>query len=284
MPRVTIGVPVYNAESLLEQCLENLAAQTFQDFKVIVLDNASTDGTAAIAQRFADRDPRFAYRRQPHNKGAFANFVDVLGMADTPYFVWRADDDASDVNFIEEMVRLLDTNPKAALAVGRVLTVKGTRKRTRGFLQRLAFEPELPYAVRLLLLSRASWIYGLFRTADLKESLGWIREGFPHFIGFDHLVMYPFLITGRVVGTNASTFTQHIIVRERAAAWSAPPAQQMLILRRDFKQYCRRVAGRVVASPVGRVLFRSLAGPYSGRTYRWPRIVRAWWHELSRKP
>ena len=61
MPAVTIGVPVYNGDALLDECLQCLAAQTFRDFEVLVYDNASTDRTASIAQSWAARDARFRY-------------------------------------------------------------------------------------------------------------------------------------------------------------------------------------------------------------------------------
>src|SRR5262245_33518597 len=124
MTQVTVGVPVYNGEALLEKCLDNLRAQTYPHFKVVILDNASTDGRAAIAQHFVERDTRFSYKRQPFNKGNRQNFIDALALADTPYFMWRADDDLSDANYIAELARLLDENPTAALAVGRVVRDK----------------------------------------------------------------------------------------------------------------------------------------------------------------
>lgn len=58
MPRVTVGVPVYNGATLIERALQNPADQTHRDIRVVIMDNASTDGTGEIARRFADMDPR----------------------------------------------------------------------------------------------------------------------------------------------------------------------------------------------------------------------------------
>ncbi|MCM1965954.1 MULTISPECIES: bifunctional glycosyltransferase family 2 protein/CDP-glycerol:glycerophosphate glycerophosphotransferase [unclassified Streptomyces] len=58
-PRLSIVVPVYNVELYLDECLESIAAQTFDDFEVVLVDDGSTDGSAALAQAFADRDDRF---------------------------------------------------------------------------------------------------------------------------------------------------------------------------------------------------------------------------------
>jgi glycosyltransferase involved in cell wall biosynthesis len=272
MPRVTIGVPVYNAESLLEQCLENLAAQTFRDFKVIVLDNASTDGTPAIAERFAARDSRFSLRRQPHNKGALGNFVDALAAADTPYFMWRADDDVSDVNFVGEMVRLLDAHPKAALAVGLTVLDKRGRKRRKPFPIRLAGEPDASYRVRLLTASRAQWMFGLFRTNDVRESLHRVLGAYKHLNAFDHLVLFPFIVSLRVVGTNATSFITGFVERAlNAKARPLLPPERMRQERADFLRYCRAELQRLGIGGLAHAILPA----YARRSHRWTEIFRS---------
>jgi glycosyltransferase involved in cell wall biosynthesis len=59
VPRISVVVPIYNVEAYLRECLESLAAQTFRDFEAVMVDDGSTDGSAAIAREFAARDPRF---------------------------------------------------------------------------------------------------------------------------------------------------------------------------------------------------------------------------------
>lgn len=276
MPRVTIGVPVYNSENLLEQCLENLAAQTFQDFKVIILDNASTDGTATIAQRFAARDSRFTYRRQPRNVGAQRNFADVLAMADTPYFMWRADDDLSDVNFVAETVRLLDANPHAGLAVGRTELEKRGQRRVKPFPQRWPLEPATIYRIRLLLRSRSSWIYGLFRTEELKARLAHVYANFPHVNAFDHLTLFPYLLTLSVVGSTETTFVTGFVDRPGAArANGFIDPNLMVTLRRDFVRYCRAELPKLVRNPLTVVLMQPVISFYAERSYRTVKIVAA---------
>src|SRR4051812_26717767 len=89
MPRVSVVVPIFNVEPYLAECLESIAGQTFDDLEVIVVDDGSTDGSAAIAQTFVDRDDRFRMITQPngglgnarnngaaHAVGEFLAFVD----------------------------------------------------------------------------------------------------------------------------------------------------------------------------------------------------------------
>jgi CDP-glycerol glycerophosphotransferase len=59
VPRISVVVPFYNNEDLLGDCLQSIAAQTFADLQVVMVDDGSTDGGAAIARSYADADPRF---------------------------------------------------------------------------------------------------------------------------------------------------------------------------------------------------------------------------------
>ncbi|WP_042365544.1 bifunctional glycosyltransferase/CDP-glycerol:glycerophosphate glycerophosphotransferase [Streptacidiphilus neutrinimicus] len=58
-PRLSVVVPIYNVERYLDECLASLAAQTMGDFEVVMVDDGSTDGSAAIAHAWERRDPRF---------------------------------------------------------------------------------------------------------------------------------------------------------------------------------------------------------------------------------
>ena len=94
MPRVSIGLPIYNGENFLGDAVESLLAQTFTDFELVLVDNASTDGTAAMCERFVARDKRVRYHRNPQNIGGAPNFNLAFQLADrAPYFKWAAHDD-----------------------------------------------------------------------------------------------------------------------------------------------------------------------------------------------
>ncbi|OKJ23449.1 glycosyl transferase [Streptomyces sp. CB00316] len=90
-PRLTVVVPLYNVEEYLGACLTSLAEQTMADLEVVLVDDGSTDDGPALAQEFADRDPRFRLIRQENAglgaarnagvreadpKGEFLTFVD----------------------------------------------------------------------------------------------------------------------------------------------------------------------------------------------------------------
>src|SRR5712691_3474435 len=93
VPQISVVVPFYDNEDLLCDCLQSIAAQTFADLEVIMVDDGSADGSAAIAQRMAAADPRFrlirvrnggpGYARNrgiEHASGEFLAFVDADDM------------------------------------------------------------------------------------------------------------------------------------------------------------------------------------------------------------
>lgn len=118
-PRVTFGLPVYNGEPFLVSTLESLLAQTFTDFEIVVCDNASSDGTAAIVQEYAARDGRIRYYRNERNMGAVYNYNRTLLLAQGEYFKWSAADDVIRPEFLAQCVAALEANPALVMAYSR---------------------------------------------------------------------------------------------------------------------------------------------------------------------
>lgn len=116
IPRLTIGMPVYNAEAFLAVTLEALLGQTFADFELFICDNASTDATGSIVEGFAARDARVHYVRNETNIGANANFCRVAGLGAAPLFKWAAHDDLYAPTYLERCIALLDADPGVVMA------------------------------------------------------------------------------------------------------------------------------------------------------------------------
>jgi glycosyltransferase involved in cell wall biosynthesis len=115
-PRVSIGLPVYNGQTYLEPAIETLLAQTFTDFELVLVDNASTDRTGEICRAFAARDSRVRYHRNPTNIGGAPNFNLAFDLASAaPLFKWAAHDDIHQPDFLAECVAVLDARPEVVL-------------------------------------------------------------------------------------------------------------------------------------------------------------------------
>src|SRR3989442_1198286 len=92
-PLVSIGLPIYNGERYLRQALDSLLSQAYENFELIVSDNASDDATPEICAAYAARDARIKYFRAPTNMGAVWNFNRVFELAGGEFFMWAAHDD-----------------------------------------------------------------------------------------------------------------------------------------------------------------------------------------------
>jgi glycosyltransferase involved in cell wall biosynthesis len=115
-PRLGIGLPVYNGATYLAEAVEALLGQTYEDFELIISDNASTDATEDICRQYAAQDPRIRYIRQPRNIGGLLNHNVVFEYCRSELFKWAADDDLYGRDLVERCVAALDEHPDVVLA------------------------------------------------------------------------------------------------------------------------------------------------------------------------
>jgi glycosyltransferase involved in cell wall biosynthesis len=106
---------VYNGENFLAEALDSMLAQTYEDFELIISDNASTDRTEAICRHYLARDSRVKYVRNTTNLGAARNYNQLIDMAQGEYFKWSAHDDVCKPEFLGKCVSVLDADPGVAL-------------------------------------------------------------------------------------------------------------------------------------------------------------------------
>lgn len=116
MPTVSLIVPAYNAEATLPRCLESALAQTFADFELIAVDDGSTDGTAALLARYAERDARVRVLRTANGGVSRARNL-ALSQARGAYWMFLDADDALEPT---AMAALLDATrtPSVLMAAG----------------------------------------------------------------------------------------------------------------------------------------------------------------------
>jgi len=115
---LTVGLPVRNGAVYLESVLANLLCADRDDMRVVISDNASTDGTEEIGRAAAARDQRIVYRRQSYDVGAHRNFNDLARSCTTPLFKWAAVDDLCGPALLEQCLEALGDDPRCILAYG----------------------------------------------------------------------------------------------------------------------------------------------------------------------
>ena len=121
-PKVSVGIPVYNGETMLKQAIDSVLKQSFTDFELIISDNASTDSTPEICKNFTQLDNRVVFIRHEKNRGPYWNFNFLLEKARGMYFVWLADDDYWHPDFLLENVNVLDNHKNIVCSIGKVET------------------------------------------------------------------------------------------------------------------------------------------------------------------
>jgi glycosyltransferase involved in cell wall biosynthesis len=170
-PRLTIGLPVFNGERFLSQSLDDLLAQSFQDFELIISDNASTDSTADICAAYAARDPRIRYVRQPVNIGSAPNHNAVVDLARGEYFKWASDDDRYRPTLLASCIAELDTHPEVVLCHAWEAFIGEDNTTILPVPYRLeTADPRASVRLRsLLYVSGGDDIYGVIRTDVLRR-------------------------------------------------------------------------------------------------------------------
>jgi glycosyltransferase involved in cell wall biosynthesis len=173
-PLVSIGLPVLNEESYLRQTIKALLAQDYENFELIISDNASTDRTAAICREFSERDSRVNYHRHQTNVGGVKNFNGVFELATGKYFMWAGGHDLWGPTFISRAVSVLESDPEVVLVFARAMLIDIHGNHLSGMADDLdtrALSPLRRYLKLIWNLQSCNIIHGLMRANDLRQSV-----------------------------------------------------------------------------------------------------------------
>ena len=150
-PLVTVCVPSYNYAEFLRPCLASVLSQSFRDFELLVVDDASTDDSARVAESF--NDPQVRVVRHARNAGAVQTWNHGLTLARGEYIGFLCADDCFRPDKLQHQVAALQSHPEVALvhADGEWMDERGERR--EGQASSAAFRSVFPPAVRAHLAS-----------------------------------------------------------------------------------------------------------------------------------
>ena len=123
-PRVSVVVPFLNAASFLDEAVGGVFAQTYDDWELLLVDDGSSDGSSAMARRYAAQRPdrvRYLQHAGHRSRGASASRNLATRHARGEYIAFLDSDDVWLPRKLEQQVPLLDALPEAAMLCGRVL-------------------------------------------------------------------------------------------------------------------------------------------------------------------
>jgi len=196
-PEISIGMPVYNGANYLRQALESALAQKDVDLEVVLVDNGSTDATAAIAQQFASDDPRVRVESSPENRGAAYSFNRCVELARGRYFRWAAHDDVFEETFTRRCIDALEHDRGASVAVTQAEMIDEDGDVVRTIEDYLGAQGSDPVRRALDIMFESSWclhIFGVVRLEELRTT-GLIGA----FAGSDHITLLELALRGRFV-------------------------------------------------------------------------------------
>ena len=175
-PRVVLGLPAFARPDSLPRALESLLSQTYQDFALVVVDDAPDAQVAPIVDRYARDYPRITYAANPARLGMVGNWRKVFeeGRARYPgsdYFAWVSDHDVWHPRWLEVLAGALDARPGAVMAYPQMQRVFPTERRPveRLFSTAGVATPLARLRAATSQMTAGNCIYGLFRARALEQ-------------------------------------------------------------------------------------------------------------------
>jgi glycosyltransferase involved in cell wall biosynthesis len=191
-------MPLYNSAKYVALAIESLLNQTYYKFKIIAVDDCSSDATGEIIKYYESIDNRILYIKNEKRIGMIMNWrktFNVANKSELDYFAWASDHDILHPRWLQSHVEILNNNPDVVLAYplrkaidkkGRNLKMKPTRFNTDGMRK-----DKRVRSTCTKIEGSGNMVYGLMRAAALE------RCGvFPYCIMPDRLLMMKLSIHG----------------------------------------------------------------------------------------
>lgn len=181
-PTLSVLMPNYNHAPFLPVALQSVLDQSHQPDEIIVLDDASTDNSVEVIERFAAQHPRIRFERNERNRGIMYNLGHMLGLAKSRFAFFMACDDMILPGFLEKSIALLAEHPEAGICttLSRVIDKEG---KDLGLLSGIVPSEGpvyiTPGRARTLLSTVGQWMQGnttIYRREALIEAGGFLPE------------------------------------------------------------------------------------------------------------
>ncbi|GAB4225992.1 MAG: glycosyltransferase family A protein [Francisella sp.] len=171
--KVSILIPVYNRESLIEETVKSAINQTYKNMEIIIVDNKSTDNTWKVLQKLASQDERIKIFQNKTNIGPVRNWKRCVDEASGEYGKILWSDDLMAPDFLEKTVHYLENNDVGFVFTGTEIFVDGKKKSSHYFIGNSGIYKSDKYIEGVLFNGGYPVSPGcaLFRMKDLKKNL-----------------------------------------------------------------------------------------------------------------
>jgi len=155
MPKVSIILPTYNGEKYISDAIQSVLNQSFSDWELLVVDDASTNNTSGVVKRFSENDKRIIYIKNERNLGIQKTLNSGLKHAKGEYVARIDDDDVwIDSTKLEKQIAFLEENKNYVLVGTGVINVNEDNRELFRFLNPLS-----DIAIRKKMLSKNCFIH-----------------------------------------------------------------------------------------------------------------------------
>jgi len=241
-----MGMPVYNGANYLVKALDSLLSQSFTDFEIVIVDNASTDATELICKDYLGRDSRIKYFRNPSNVGAALNYQIALEKTSGEYFKWAAHDDVYDAGWLKRCVDILDSNPNVILAYTRTVFIDANDIEISRFNDPFRILEDKPYWRFRQMVVKLRWCHAIFGLMRRELPAGLKPIG--NYIGSDMVYLAELALHGKFIEDESYGFHRRMHNNssqqanrnvENLQEWYDPRTKGKLYLRhwRFLKEY-----------------------------------------------
>lgn len=169
MAAVSIIVPAYNAQNTIGRCIESILNQTYTDFELLVMDDGSRDGTAAIIDGYAAKDPRVIAVHKP-NSGVSDTRNQALDRAKGKYIQFLDADDWISPDATRLFVRAMEDNPACDMVIADFYRVIGEKMSQKGDIEEEKLLTREEYADEMM-RNPADFYYGVLWNKFFRRSI-----------------------------------------------------------------------------------------------------------------
>lgn len=178
---VSVILPTYNRAHLVGRAIQTVLSQTYRDFELLVVDDASTDRTESVVKAF--NDPRLKYLRHEGNAGGAAARNTGIKEAGGAYIAFQDSDDEWFVDKLQKQIDIFDADPEAILVYCGLLFWTGERaqyeplrkiKKKNGWMLEILLKDNPCIGTQLLVIKREALVAaGMFFDESLKRLQDW---------------------------------------------------------------------------------------------------------------
>ncbi len=170
-PKVSIGIPIYWGEIYLQETLESILNQTFQDFEIIIADNNPGGIPERIATMYSEQYETIKYIKHTKNVGALQNWNSLIKFAQGEYFIYAGGHDLWSENLMVRLVEILDFHPNTVNAYAPSFFFDKDIQQAKissGFVD--TSNSDIVARTNQILWAGQDSLYGLIRMAAIKKT------------------------------------------------------------------------------------------------------------------